>query len=111
MEEAVAGIISPSDSPETKLQKIYARVQQVRNTSFEVQKSEQEQKREKEKDPSNVEELWKKQYGNGRDLTWLFLALVRAAGIEANGMWVPDRRNYFFVAQIMDSHRLDDQCC
>src|SRR5258708_3533710 len=35
MEEAVAQIVSPSDTPEAKLQKIYARVPQRRNTSFE----------------------------------------------------------------------------
>src|SRR5207302_11493636 len=107
MEQAVGGIISPTDSPEAKLRKIYDRVQQLRNTSFEVEKTEQEQKREKEKDPDNVEVIWKKQYANGRDLTWLYLALVRAAGFEAYGMWVPDRRNYFFSPKVMDSHKLD----
>jgi hypothetical protein len=33
MEEAVAQIVTPTDSPEVKLQKIYARIQQIRNTS------------------------------------------------------------------------------
>src|SRR5262249_19559801 len=33
MEQAVATLISPSDDPETKLHKIYARVQQVHNLS------------------------------------------------------------------------------
>jgi hypothetical protein len=107
MEHAVSEIVSPSDSPEVKLQKIYARVQQIRNTSFEVAKTEQEQKRSKEKAPDNVEEIWKKQYGNGVELTWLFLALARAAGFEASGLWVSDRQNYFFFPQSMDSRRLD----
>jgi hypothetical protein len=107
MQQAVSEIVSPNDSQEAKLQKIYARVQQLRNTSYEEEKTEQEQKRVKEKDPDNVEAVWKKQYGNSRDLTWLYLALVRAAGFEAYGMWVADRRNYFFSAQIMDSNRLD----
>jgi transglutaminase-like putative cysteine protease len=107
MEQAVSEIVSPNDSQDVKLQKIYARVQQIRNTSYEVQKTEQEQKREKEKDPGNVEEVWKKQYANGRDLTWLFLALARAAGFEASGMWVADRQNYFFAPQTMEGRRLD----
>lgn len=107
MEEAVAGIISPTDPPEMKLQKIYAHVQQVRNTDFEVEKTEQEQKRSKEKSPDNVEEVWKKQYGTGTQLTWLFLALARAAGFDASGMWVPDRRNFFFDPRTMDGRRLD----
>jgi len=108
MEQAVAEIVSPGDSPEVKLQKIYDRVQQIRNTSFEAEKTAQEQKRSKEKDPDNVEAIWKKQYGSGYELTWLFLALVRAAGFEASGMWVSDRRNYFFLPKTMDGRRLDE---
>jgi hypothetical protein len=107
MEEAVAQIVSSNDSPEVKLQKIYARVQQIRNTSYEVSKSEQEKKREKEKDPTNVEELWKRGYGNGVQLTWLFLALTRAAGLEAYGVMASDRRNYFFNPVVMDPSKLD----
>jgi hypothetical protein len=107
MEDAASGIVAAGDSPDAKLQKIYARVQQLRNTSYEVEKTEQEQKREKEKTPGNVEEVWKKQYGNGVELTWLFLALARAAGFEAYGMWVPDRHNFFFSPQSMEGRRLD----
>ena len=107
MDQAVAQIVSPSDTPEVKLQKIYARVQQIRNTSYEVRKSEQEQQRNKEKDPDNVEDIWKKQYGNGQEITWLFLGLARSAGFEASGIWVADRANYFFVPQTMDGRRLD----
>src|SRR5580765_4637 len=107
MEQAVAQIVSPNDPPEVKLQKIYARVQQFRNTSFEVERTEQEQKREKQKDASNVEDLWKLGYGNGRDLTWLFLGLARAAGLEAYGVWVSDRQNYFFNPVTLQSDRLD----
>ena len=107
MEEAVAQIVSPNDPPELKLQKIYARVQQIRNTSYEVRKTEQERKREREKAASNVEDLWKRGYGSGRDLTWLFLALVRAAGFEAYGVMASDRRNYFFHPNSMDRTKLD----
>ena len=107
MEEAVAQIVSPNDPPDVKLRKIYDRVQQIRNTSFEVQKTEQEEKREKEKEPTNVEEVWKRGYANGNDLTWLYLGLVRAAGFEAYGVYVSDRRNFFFQRQMMDRKKLD----
>jgi hypothetical protein len=107
MDQAVAEIVAPGDSQEVKLQKIYARVQQIRNTSYEVRKSEQEQKRDKEKPADNVEAIWKDQYGNGQQLTWLFLALARSAGFEASGMWLADRSHYFFVPQTMDGQRLD----
>lgn len=107
MEEAVGQIVSAGDSPEVKLQKIYTRVQAIRNLSYEAAKTDQELKRERQQDPTNVEEVWKKQYGSGWQLTWLFLGLARAAGLDAYGMWVPDRRNYFFVPQSMDGRRLD----
>jgi Domain of Unknown Function with PDB structure (DUF3857) len=107
MANAVSTIVSPSDSPEVKLQKIYARVQQLRNTSFEVHKTEQEKKREKEKEASNVEDVWKRGYGTGIDLTWLFLGLARAAGFEAYGVWVSDRQQYFFNPNLMDARKLD----
>ena len=107
MEQAVPQIISPEDAPEVKLRKIYARVQQLRNTSYEVHKTEQEQKRAKEKDPENVEDVWKRGYGDGMQLTWLYLALVRAAGFEAYGVWASDRYNYFFNNRTMDSNKLD----
>ncbi len=107
MEDALTQIVSPSDSPTVKLHKIYDRVQQIRNTSYEVEKTEQEQKREKEKPAANVEEVWKKQYGNGLQLTVLFRALARAAGIDASGLWVDDLQNYFFTPGSMDGRRLD----
>jgi hypothetical protein len=107
MEQAVAQIISPNDTPETKLQKIYARVQQIRNTSFEVAKTEKEEKRAKVKAADSVEDVWKRGYGDGTELTWLYLALVRAAGFEAYGVWVSDRSNYFFEPRLMDTNKLD----
>jgi len=107
MQQALSQIVSPNDSPEVKLQKIYARVQQIRNTSYELRKTEQEQKREKEKDNSNVEDVWKRGYGSGTEINWLFLALARAAGLEAYAVFASERRNYFFNPAIMDSHKLD----
>jgi hypothetical protein len=107
MEQAVAQIVSPSDPPETKLRKIYDRVQQFRNTSYELQKTEQEEKRDKEKIAANVEDIWKRGYGTGVQLTWLYLALVRAAGFDAYGVWVSDRREYFFTPKTMQSGKLN----
>ena len=107
MQQAVAQIISSNDTPEEKLKKIYARVQQLRNTSFEVEKTEQEQKRNKEKSANNVEDVWKRGMGSGSALTWLFLGLARAAGFEAYGAWVSDRRDYFFQPEALDDSKLN----
>jgi len=108
MEQAVSETVSPGDTPEVKLQKIYARVQQIRDTSLEEEKTEQEEKRAKEKNPENVEDVWKKQYAQGWQLTWLFLGMARAAGFEAYGVWVADRGHYFFSPKTMDSRRLNE---
>jgi hypothetical protein len=105
MEAAAGQIVSPGDSPETKLRKLYARVQQMRNTSYQPQLAEPESKSEKA--AANVEELWKRGYGDGPSLTWLYLALVRAAGFEAHGVWVPERDQYFFNPQLQDRSRLN----
>src|SRR5580692_813061 len=107
MEEAVGQIVAPNDAPEVKLRKIYDRVQQIRNTSYEVRKTEQEEKRDKEKPAANVEEVWKRGYGDGTQLTWLYLALVRAAGFEAYGVWVSSRSEYFFHPNTMESQKLN----
>ena len=107
MEQAVSEIVSATDPPELKARKIYARVQQIRNTSYEIRKSEQEERRAKEKEDNNVEDVWKRGRGEGMQLTWLYLALARAAGIEAYGVWVSDRRNYFFNPKLMDANKLD----
>lgn len=107
MEQAVSQIVSPNDPQEVKLRKIYDRVLQVRNTSYELAKTEQEEKRDKEKPAENVEDVWKRGYGNNWQLTWLFLGLARAAGFEAYGCWVSDRREYFFNPVTMQSAKLN----
>ena len=108
IDEAVAQIISSSDPPELKLRKIYARVQQVRNTSYELKKTAQEEKREKEKTDENVDDVWKRGYGNHTQLDWLFLALARAAGFEAYGCWVASRAEYFFTPTTQQSGHLNE---
>ena len=107
MEQAVAQTVAPGDSQEVKLQKLYARVQQMRNTTYEVRKTEQEEQRAKEKPPENVEDIWKQGFASSRDLTWLFLGLARAAGFEAYAVMASDRRNYFFNPRTMNSFELD----
>ena len=107
MEQAVAEIVSPGDPPEVKLQKIYARVQKIRNTSYEIEKTEQEQKRAKEKEISNGEDLWKRGYGNGYQITWLFLGLARAAGFDASPVRIATRNDHFFKPNVMRTSDLN----
>jgi len=107
MEQAVAQIVQPGDSDELKLQKIYARTQQIRNRSFERQKTDQEIKRENLKEAHNVTDVWKRGYGDGLQVNWLFLALVRAAGLQADPLYVSTRDRYFFNRRMMNPGQLN----
>jgi hypothetical protein len=107
MEEAVAQIVAVGDTPETKLRKIYGRVQQIRNVSFERQKTEQEEKRQYLRSISDVGDVWKRGYGTGEQINWLMLALARAAGFEADPVEVATRDVYFFSKELMNGNQLN----
>jgi hypothetical protein len=107
MDEAVRKIVSPGDSPEVKLRKIYARTQQIRNTSFERKKTEQEIQRESPKDQSDVADVWNNGYGDGMGITWLFLGLARSAGFEADPVLVSTRDTYLFNQRAMNASQLN----
>jgi len=107
MEQAVAQIVAAGDGAEVKLRKLYERTQQIRNLSFERRKSDEEKEREDQKDARDVGDVWKRGYGNGTELTWLFLALARAAGFEADPVLVSTRDTYFFNERIMNATQLN----
>ncbi len=107
MEEAVTQIVAPGDTPETKLRKIYGRVQQIRNVSFERQKTEEEEKREHLRSISDVGDVWKRGYGTGEQITWLMLALARAAGLQADPIEVATRDVYFFSKELRNGNQLN----
>ena len=107
MENAVLQIVAPNDTSEVKLQKIYARVQQLRNLDFDPEKTGQEEKREKLKGFSNVEDILKLGYGYGNSINWVFLALARAAGFEAYPVLISGRSNHFFHPGLMNSFELN----
>ena len=119
LDSAVAQIISAGDTPEAKLRKIYARVQQLPNTSYQTQSAVLAKRHElrntddvgdqpnKKRQVENAEDVWNKGYGNSKQLNWLYLALIRTAGIEGDGVLVSERRNYFFAPQSMQDGELD----
>jgi hypothetical protein len=107
MEEAVANIVSQSDTPEVKLHKIYARTLQVHNSSFERERTEKEIHREKPPEIRTVEDVWKHNYGNRWAINWLFLALARAAGFDATPVLIATRNERFFDRRIMNSRLLN----
>ncbi|HEY4580630.1 MAG TPA: DUF3857 domain-containing protein, partial [Candidatus Acidoferrales bacterium] len=100
-------ITAGAASPEEKLQKIYARVQQVRNLSYERVRSEKEIKKEKLRDNNHIEDVWKNGYGYRREIARLFVGLARAAGFTASIVHVAERDDHFFHKQLQDEYQLD----
>jgi hypothetical protein len=102
----LARIVSPGDSPETKLRKMNARTQQIRNLTMESSKTEKEEKTENLKRNSNVEDLLKHASGTGRQINYLFVGLARAAGFEASEVYLMPRTEGFFIPNQQDTRQL-----
>ena len=98
--EAVNQVVAASDSPEAKIQKIYAAVSQMENQSFANPPLAPA--------PSaGAEDVLQKRSGTHDELNRLFVAMVRAAGIPATMMWVPDRGRATFDPNFMSTDQLD----
>lgn len=106
MTNVLAQIVQPGDSPEQKLQKIYARTQQIENLSYVRMRTQQEVARENPKDIRQAGDVWSRGYGNRLQIAMLFLGLARAAGIEAYPVAVSTRNIYFFDQRLMNVGQL-----
>ncbi|HWX54893.1 MAG TPA: DUF3857 domain-containing protein [Verrucomicrobiae bacterium] len=103
---AVAAIGTETD-PEKKLRKLYARSQEIRNTTYERERSEEERKKEQIKPNENVGDVLKRGYGDRDDITLLLTAMARAAGMDASVFYVSSRQERFFNKNLMDRGQLD----
>lgn len=100
-------LVSPGDSDETKLQKIYARVQQIRSLSYEPEKTKKERKQESLKENKNVGDVLARGYAFNNEINLAFIALARAAGLHAYPVRVAARNRAFFVADRPDPYQLN----
>lgn len=105
--DLAAKVIGSETDPEKKLRKLYARAQQIRNVSFERERTQEEMKKEKIKAPANVAEVVNRGYGTSYDINCLFAALARAAGFEANVLFVSDRRQRSFNKLVLSVEQID----
>jgi transglutaminase-like putative cysteine protease len=106
LDQELAQIVSPADSAEVKLQKTYARVQKIRNLDLEDSKTAKEQKAENVKKVANAEDVLRNGYGSNRDINFLFVGLVRAAGFEADEIYAAPRNVEIFIPQREDDGQL-----
>ena len=108
LQAAVQQIVAPTDTQEQKLRKIYAAVMQLENTSFTRQHSAEENKAEGLK-VKTAEDIWEQKRGNDDELTRLFIAMARAAGMKAYAMIVTNRNQGLLVTSYMTWSQLDDE--
>ncbi len=105
---AVAGgIVAPSDTPTQKAQKIYAAVMTVENTSFTRGHTRAEDKAQGIK-IKTAEDIWSVKRGSANEIALLYVALARAAGLQAYAAQVTNRDEAFFVPGFLSMDQLDD---
>jgi len=108
MNDALQTLVAPGDSDAVKLQKIYAAVMEMENTRFTRDHDEQEDRAAKLKPISTTLEIWQRRRGSNDQLTCLFVALARAAGMKAYIMKVTSRDRNFFSPKWLSLDQLDD---
>ncbi|KAA6456000.1 DUF3857 domain-containing protein [Acidobacteria bacterium AB60] len=108
LRQAAGQIVSAGDTDEQKAHKLYDAVMKLENTSFTRQKSGAEIKREKIKQVKDATAAWEQKRGSSDDLALLYVALARAAGLQAWPMAVVDRNRALFDPEYLDVGQLDD---
>ncbi len=108
IKQAVAGIIAPTDSDLDKAKKLYKAVQALDNTDYSRKKSAAELKQLKLKVARRAEDTWAQKSGSSQDIALLYLAMLRAAGLNANDMKVTDRSERVFDPGYLNFDQLDD---
>lgn len=104
---ASAGIGNASD-PTEKLRRLYSRAQQVRNLTYERERTEAEEKKEKIRDNHTVADVLKHGYGTAFDVNALFVAMARASGFDASFVLVASRASRFFREDYLSGDQYDD---
>jgi hypothetical protein len=94
---AVNGLTAPSDSQEQKLRKLYAAVMLLENSDYTREHSSAEEKSEGFKEAHTTDDILARKRGSSEQLTELFVAMARAAGMKAYVMTVTNRDRSMFL--------------
>jgi hypothetical protein len=106
---AMAAEFASIESPMERLQKIYTRVQSLRNYSFEEEKTDQEIARNDIHAAKNVEQVLTNKAGYSDEINRAFVALARSAGLDASAARVAPRDENFFSQSIPDATQMSDE--
>jgi hypothetical protein len=107
LRDAVNGIIAPGDSDMVKAEKLYAAVQALDNTDYSRAKTESERRALHLKDVKHAEDTWKQKSSTSAEIAYLYLAMLRAAGLTAYAMQVVDRKYDVFDPSYLDFDQLN----
>ena len=97
IEREATRLVTMADPEDTKLRKIYDRVQQIRAVSYEATKTDKERKQENLAENKNAEQVLTRGYAYANQINLLFIALARAAGFVAYPRLVTSRANTLFM--------------
>ena len=105
---AVQSLVVSSDTQDQKLQKFYAAVMQLENTDFTRERSSAEEKAEGLRQIRTTDDVWNHKRGSSDQLSDLFVAMARSAGMKAYVMAVTNRDHNIFFPAYLSMSQLDD---
>jgi hypothetical protein len=105
---AVKDIVTPADTPDQKLRKLYAAVMKLENTNHTRQHTDVEEKAEGFKEIRTTDDIWTRKRGTDDQITSLFVAMARAAGFKAYVGAVTNRQRSLFLRSYLSLSQLND---
>ena len=105
---AVQQLTAPSDTPDQKLHKLYDAVMKLENTDFTREHTAQEEKAQGMAEVKTTDDILERKRGSSDQLTQLFVAMARAAGMKAYVMAVTNRDRSIFAKGYLSFSQLDD---
>lgn len=109
LKAAAAQITAGASSDEDKARKLYDAVQALDNTAFSRELNPAERIRQGlNRQVESAQQVWNEKRGTPRELAILYLALARAAGLQASAMAIADRRWQIFDPGYLSLGQLTD---
>jgi hypothetical protein len=108
LKSATQKIIAGATTQDEKLRKIYVAVMALDNTHYTREHEQREDKAQGESKVKTAADVLGHERGSATQLTQLFVGMVRAAGMQAYLMLVPDRSEELFTVQWLSFEQFDD---
>lgn len=104
---AAMTVVAGAATPEEKLRKLYARAQQIRNLSYEPDKTDSETRALR--DNRSAVDVLRNGYGYRGEINRFFVALARACGFDAYAIRVGERDEDFLAKNVPLANQLDGE--